>query len=142
LNKLLTYGNLDEDYYEKRKMSTMRNRSQHAAMPIGTFCPRFHKAVELVGGRWTGAVIRILLGGSKRFNELAAAIPGISDRLLASRLRELEAAGVVRREVACGPPVRVTYELTPSGAELDATVRALASWAERWIPAAPQKRRP
>jgi DNA-binding HxlR family transcriptional regulator len=97
------------------------------------FCPRFHRAVELVGRRWTGAIIRLLLLGPQRFSELAAAVPGISDRLLAERLRELEAAGIVRRMVDDGPPVRVGYVLTESGAELEPTVRALATWAERWI---------
>ena len=116
-------------------MSIHKSRSQAAAAPTGTFCPRFHKAVELVGGRWTGAIIRMLLGGSKRFNELTASIPGLSGKLLSLRLRELEEAGVVRRDVECGPPVRVAYSLTEAGAELDATVQALAHWAERWVQA-------
>ena len=116
-------------------MSTRKGRSRPDETPIGTFCPRFHKAVELVGGRWSGAIIRILLGGSKRFNELALAIPGISGRLLSSRLRELEEAGVVRRDVECGPPVRVCYSLTKAGEELDSTVQALTDWAARWVPA-------
>ena len=120
-------------------MSTRKPRSPRGAAHIGTFCPRFHKAVELVGGRWTGAIIRILLGGGQRFNELADAIPGISGRLLASRLRELEEAGVVRRDVECGPPVRVSYSLTEAGAQLDATVQALTYWAERWVPVEPEK---
>ncbi len=122
-------------------MSTHKNRSQTGDAHIGTFCPRFHKAVELVGGRWSGAIIRILLGGGKRFNELALAIPGISGKLLSARLRELEEAGVVKRDVDCGPPVRVTYSLTRAGTELDATVEALTQWAERWVPAGRAVRR-
>jgi DNA-binding HxlR family transcriptional regulator len=96
-------------------------------------CPRFHRAVELIGRRWTGALIRILLPGPKRFNELVAAVPGISDRLLTERLRELEAEQIVRREVQGGSPVRVVYELTPRGRELRESLDALGRWAERWI---------
>jgi DNA-binding HxlR family transcriptional regulator len=97
------------------------------------FCPRFHKAIELIGRRWTGAVIRVLLGGPRRFNELLAAVPGISDRLLTERLRELEAEGLIRRDVQPGSPVRVVYSLTCAGAELQVALDALGQWAERWI---------
>jgi DNA-binding HxlR family transcriptional regulator len=103
----------------------------------GTLCPRFHRAIELIGRRWTGAVIQMLLPCPRRFNELLALIPGLSDRLLTERLRELETAGIVRREVQPGSPVRVAYELTPSGRELSASLDAIGSWAERWIPAQP-----
>jgi DNA-binding HxlR family transcriptional regulator len=114
-------------------MSRMKNRSPRGQELLTSFCPLFHSAVELIGKRWTGAVIRLLLGGPKRFNEIAAGVPGISDRLLAERLRELEMRGIVARNVDGASPVRVNYELTESGAELDATIRALGSWAERWM---------
>ena len=104
--------------------------SQH--LDIG-LCPRFHKAIELIGRRWTGSIVRVLLLGPRRFNELLAAIPGISDRLLTERLRELEAEGLISREVAAGSPVRVTYQLTCSGHELQEPMDALGRWAERWI---------
>lgn len=96
-------------------------------------CPRFHRAVELIGRRWTGAIVRVLLPGPLRFNELQAAIPGISDRLLTERLRELESEGIVSREVAAGSPVRVSYALTCCGHELREPLDALGRWAERWI---------
>lgn len=96
-------------------------------------CPRFHRAVELIGRRWTGAVIRLLLPGPMRFNELLAAIPGISDRLLTERLRELEAAQIIRREVQTGAPIRVLYQLTQRGRGLQEALDALGRWAERWI---------
>lgn len=96
-------------------------------------CPRFHRAVELIGRRWTGAIIRLLLPGQKRFNELLGAIPGISDRLLTERLRELETTGIIRREVQSGSPVRVVYELTQRGRELQEPLDALGRWAERWM---------
>jgi DNA-binding HxlR family transcriptional regulator len=109
-----------------------RQQSAEELLPAG-LCPRFHRAVELVGRRWTGAIIRLLLPGPKRFNELLGAIPGISDRLLTERLRELEGHGIIRREVQSGSPVRVLYQLTSSGRELQEPLDALARWAERWI---------
>ena len=99
------------------------------------FCPRFHRAVELIGKRWTGALVRQLLAGPARFNELLAAVPGLSDRLLTERLKELEREKLVRREVDPGPPVRVEYSLTQAGRELEGALSALGEWAERWIQA-------
>ena len=101
--------------------------------PHGELCPRFHRAVELIGRRWTGAIIRMLFPSPRRFNELLAAIPGISDRLLTERLRELEAAEIIVREVQPGSPVRVVYELTPRGRDLQESLDARGRWAERWV---------
>ncbi|HEV3153271.1 MAG TPA: helix-turn-helix domain-containing protein [Candidatus Baltobacteraceae bacterium] len=106
----------------------MRSTSHPAEL-----CPRYHRAVELIGRRWTGAIVRTLLGGPRRFNELLSAVPGISDRLLTERLRELERAKIVRREVYPESPVRVVYELTDSGRELGPALNELGRWAERWI---------
>jgi|SRR5438093_10400694 len=99
---------------------------------LSTFCPAYHHAVELIGRRWTGAILRALMSDVTRFNELAAAIPGLSDRMLAERLRELEAEGLVVREVIPASPVRVEYSLTEKGRALEAVVWAVADWAERW----------
>ena len=109
---------------------------KHSRRPVALsgFCPRYHCAVELIGRRWTGAVIRALMAGRRRFSEIAGQIPAISDRLLSQRLQELEKSGIVKRIVDAGPPVRVDYELTKAGTELDGTVRALAKWAEQWLP--------
>jgi DNA-binding HxlR family transcriptional regulator len=102
-----------------------------AAEPV--LCRKFHRAVELIGRRWSGAIIAMLVGReSLRFNELLAAIPGISDRLLTERLRELERAGVVERTVEPGPPVRVAYSLTEAGRALEPAVSAIGAWAERY----------
>lgn len=114
-------------------MSSTNKGEIRDSVELSNFCPRFHRAIELVGRRWTGAIIRILLSGPKRFNELAAGVPGLSDRLLTERLRELECQGVLRRTVDTGSPIRVAYELTEAGRELDATIRAISSWAERWV---------
>jgi DNA-binding HxlR family transcriptional regulator len=102
---------------------------------FASFCPRYHHAVELVGRRWTGAVIRVLLQGRARYHELRSAIPEISDRMLSERLRELELEGVIERAVVPETPIRVEYELTEKGRALEPVVRAIAKWAERWIPA-------
>ena len=96
-------------------------------------CPRFHVAVELVGGRWTGAIISCLLGGRARYNALRAAIPEISDRMLSERLRVLETEGVVTRTVVPESPVRVEYELTAKGRALEDAIEAIGKWATRWI---------
>lgn len=96
-------------------------------------CSRFHHAVELIGRRWSGAIISVMLGGPRCFNEMLSAVPGLSDRLLTERLRELEAEGLVRRTVLPGPPVRVSYELTESGKSLEPVIESLERWAERWV---------
>ena len=98
-------------------------------------CPRFHRAVELIGRRWTGALLQMLMGGRRRYSDLKAAIPEISDRMLSERLRELEGEGIVHRLVTPETPVRVEYELTEKGCELREPLRAIGAWAEEWIPA-------
>jgi DNA-binding HxlR family transcriptional regulator len=97
-------------------------------------CPRFHKAIELVGSRWTGAVLQILLGGRARFTSIGAAIPDISDRMLSERLHELEREAIVIRTVIPASPIRVEYELSEKGRELQASLSSIARWAERWLP--------
>jgi DNA-binding HxlR family transcriptional regulator len=102
---------------------------------ISAFCPRFQYAVELIGRRWVGAILRVLLGQPRRFNEIMAAVPGLSDRLLTERLRELETEGIVRRTVHDERPVRVTYELTECGESLEPIIRSVGEWAEAWVQA-------
>lgn len=104
-------------------------------------CARFHRAVELIGGRWTGAVIQLLMNGRMRFAELRDAIPDISDRMLSERLRELEAEGIVDRIVVPETPVRVEYALTEKGRALEQVMTTLGKWAERWV-AEPRGQRP
>jgi DNA-binding HxlR family transcriptional regulator len=98
----------------------------------GGVCPHFHRAIELIGKRWTGAIVCALTEGSKRYAELGKAVPGLSDRLLSERLRELEKEGLVERQVEAGTPVRVTYSLTAAGQELDPVLSELKAWARRW----------
>jgi DNA-binding HxlR family transcriptional regulator len=95
-------------------------------------CPHFHAAIELIGKRWTGAILCALTEGQLRFGELGKAVPGLSDRLLSRRLRELEDEGLVKRDVEAGSPVRVTYSLTEKGTELGPAIDELGNWARRW----------
>jgi len=102
-------------------------------MDLEPFCPRYHHAVELLGRRWSGGIVRAMLAGQSRFSELKTAIPGLSDRLLSERLKELEAEGVVVRTVIADKPVRVEYELTDKGRDLAGAVAAISAWADKWI---------
>lgn len=104
------------------------------ALDLAAFCPRYHQAVELIGRRWTGAILRAMLTGAYRFSEITAVVPGMSDRLLSERLKELETEQIVTRSVIPDTPVRVEYHLTAKGAALLPVVEAVATWAEQWLP--------
>ena len=92
-------------------------------------CGVFHSAIELIGRRWTGAIIKTLISGPKRFCEFKDAIPELSDRLLTERLKELEEHGVVAREVSPGRPVQVLYALTDKGQALEPILKSIGTWA-------------
>ena len=96
-------------------------------------CPLYHEAVELVGRRWTGAILRVLMDGALRFSEIAQAVPELSDRLLSERMKELESRGMVERRVIPGPPLRVEYELSRMGRELEPALSERQRWANRWL---------
>lgn len=102
-------------------------------------CPLYHEAVELIGRRWTGAIVATMMdagaGRPLRFGEIARCVPQLSDRMLSERLKELEDRGVVERHVEPGPPVKVTYGLTPMGEGLEPAVAALKAWAQHWLDA-------
>ena len=97
-------------------------------------CARFHHASELIGRRWTGAIIYLLLQQTCRFATLRDAIPDITDRMLSERLQELEEEGIVERAVVPATPVRVEYSLTRKGKGLAEAVNSLANWAEKNVP--------
>jgi len=105
-----------------------------SSAPTSVVCARFHRAIELIGSRWTGAILQTLLQGRCRYAAIKGAIPEITDRMLSERLRSLEAEGLVERAVIPETPVRVEYELTTKGRELQSALREIGSWAERWIP--------
>jgi DNA-binding HxlR family transcriptional regulator len=98
-----------------------------------TCCKKYHEAVELIGKRWTGAILFVLMDGPLRFSEVKALVPDLSDRLLSERMKELEATGIVERRVIGDTPVRVEYALTGKGAGLEPVVRSLKGWARAWL---------
>ena len=109
-------------------MVNMNGESGHAAV-----CPLYHRAVELIGRRWTGAILRALLDGETRFSDLTQAVPGLSDRLLSERLKELETEGIVTRTVFPEIPVRIEYTLTDKGRALGDVMDAIGNWAHEWL---------
>ena len=98
-------------------------------------CSRFHRAVELIGSRWTGAIIQTLLKGPVRYATIKSAIPDITDRMLSERLRSLESEDVLVRRVVPESPIRVEYELTSKGSSLQKALHEIGAWAEKWIAA-------
>jgi DNA-binding HxlR family transcriptional regulator len=97
------------------------------------FCPHFQKAVELVGRRWSGTILRALLDRPLRFSEISAGIPQISDRSLSLRLKELESEALLTRKVEATTPVSVRYELTGKGRALESAIGAVEHWAQEWV---------
>ena len=111
----------------KTAVATLERQQAHC-------CPVLHDAIELIGKRWTGAIIVVLLeGGAMRFSEIAQSIPQLSDRLLSERMKELEARGLVERRVLPDTPARVEYELTEAGKELAPPLQELKAWSHRWL---------
>jgi DNA-binding HxlR family transcriptional regulator len=94
-------------------------------------CEPFDAAMRLLGRRWAGAVVRAMLDGAGRFGEIRARVPGITDAVLTTRLRELCARGLATREVAPGPPVTIRYRLTPAGADLAPVLDAVEKYGRR-----------
>lgn len=109
----------------------------YAALRV-TVCPNFHKAIELIGRRWTGAILRVMQGGATRFSDIADSVPGLSDRLLSERLKELEVEGIIARRVFPDIPVRIEYTLTEKGAALGEVLDAISHWAESWVAVTPE----
>jgi DNA-binding HxlR family transcriptional regulator len=94
------------------------------------YCPVAH-AMSLVGERWAMLVVRELLKGPRRYTDLAAGLPGIGTNILATRLRELEAGGILRKRKLPPPAASTVYELTDYGAGLEEVVHAMARWGAR-----------
>src|SRR3954467_11326005 len=126
-------------------MSSSINTMQAKHTVAPELCSRFHRASELIGRRWTGAIIYVLMRSRCRFAMLRDAIPEITDRMLSERLQELEQEGIVERTVMPETPIRVEYSLTKKGRALTSAVDAIADWAHKWVeleaPVAAAKRR-
>jgi DNA-binding HxlR family transcriptional regulator len=95
-------------------------------------CPKFENAFELLGKRWTGLIIRVLMTGPKRFKDISDVIPSMSDRMLSERFKELEQAGIIIRHVYPETPVRIEYVLSDKGKGLETVMNELQTWAEKW----------
>ncbi len=100
--------------------------------PLTAYCPAYTRAIEIIGKRWTGAILRSMLAGGSRFSEILAGVPALSDRLLSERLKELEAEGIIERQVTPSTPVRIEYLLTEKGQALGGVIHAVAEWASDW----------
>lgn len=106
---------------------------KQAAAGTPQLCTKFHHASELIGRRWNGAIIFLLLKQTCRFATLRAGIPDITDRMLSERLQELEHEGIVERVVVPETPVRVEYSLTKKGKALAEAIDSIANWAEKFV---------
>lgn len=96
-------------------------------------CPKFEMAIEIISKKWTGLIIRVLIEKTSRFRDIREQIPLMSERMLAERLKELEAKGLVERRVYAETPVRIEYALTEKGKALTPVIDAIQSWADEWI---------
>ena len=96
-------------------------------------CPKYESAAELLGKKWTGLIIRVLLGGPKRFKEMKEQIPEMSDKMLTDRMKELELMEIVKRTVYPEMPVRIEYELTEKGKGLEPVIQSIQGWGEHWM---------
>jgi len=99
-----------------------------------SICPRFEKAMGLLGQRWTGMIIYQLLTGPQRFCQIESSI-GVSGRVLSERLKDLENEGIVKREVFPETPVRIEYSLTEKGMGLEPVMRDIEKWSQAWLEA-------
>jgi DNA-binding HxlR family transcriptional regulator len=113
-------------------VGTATEREQSANGTRRACCSHYHQAVELIGKRWTGAILIVLMDGPLRFSEIGQLVPDLSDRLLSERVKELEGHGILERRVIDSTPVRVQYGLTEKGRGLEPAIRSLKSWANDW----------
>ncbi|SDO13090.1 winged helix-turn-helix transcriptional regulator [Alkalicoccus daliensis] len=96
-------------------------------------CPKFESAFQLLGKRWNGLIIRVLLHGPARFRDISTNIPNMSDKMLVDRLKQLEEIGVVERNVYPETPVRIEYQLSDKGRALEPALDEIQAWAEAWV---------
>lgn len=101
-------------------------------MDYSKMCPKYESSIEIIGKKWTGLIIRVLLDGPKRFKDIKGQIPSMSDKMLTDRIKELERLKVITRNVYPETPVRIEYELTPKGKDLEAVILSIQSWGEKW----------
>ncbi|BAU27316.1 HxlR family transcriptional regulator [Aneurinibacillus soli] len=102
-------------------------------MDYSKMCPKYELAIDILGKKWSGLIIRVLLGGPRRFKDIKAQIPEMSDRMLTERIREFEEVGIMVRKVYPETPVRIEYELTEKGRGLEGVIEAIQEWSEKWM---------
>lgn len=95
-------------------------------------CRRFQSSLELIGKRWSSAILLAVYQGATRFSEITQHVDGLSDRMLAQRAKELEHSGLLRREVIATMPVQIRYELTDRGDDLMRSLQPIVEWGQRW----------
>lgn len=115
----------------------MASKSRHRTRECDE---RLTRVFGLLGKRWSGVILGLLLEGPAHFAVIARAIPGISERMLSDRLTELAKARILDREVVPGPPIRVVYRLTEKGRALGPGLLKLGEWAERHLDRPPQRK--
>lgn len=112
--------------YEVKKMKQTKTTDY-------TLCPKFEKAFSILGKKWNGLIIDVLLERSpQRFSELKQQIPMLSDRVLVERLKELEAEGIITKAARCNESSRLEYFLTDKGLDLQLAMKQIKVWAEKW----------
>jgi DNA-binding HxlR family transcriptional regulator len=102
-------------------------------MDYSRMCPKYEAAIELLGKKWTGLIIRVLLGGPRRFKAIKEQIPDMSDKILTDRMKELELIGILKRHVYPETPVRIEYELTDMGRDLEPVIETIQTWGDHWM---------
>jgi DNA-binding HxlR family transcriptional regulator len=106
--------------------------SENQSFRPAALCSTVEKAFEILSRKWAALIIRELSGGERHFCEMERGIPSVSARMLTERMRELEAAGIIRRTVEAGPPVRTLYNLTEKGRALIPVMKGIEQWAQAW----------
>lgn len=96
-------------------------------------CPKFEHTFGILGKKWTGLVIDVLLTGPHRFKDLSAAIPEVSERVLVERIRELEKEGIVTRPEGEEDNPRAGYCLTNKGKDLKKVMNSVQDWSDQWV---------
>ncbi|WP_421617610.1 winged helix-turn-helix transcriptional regulator [Brevibacillus sp. TJ4] len=96
-------------------------------------CPKYECAVNVLGKRWTGLIILVLLRGTVRFKDIRESVPQMSDKMLSERLKELEEQDILVRKVYPEIPVRIEYELTEKGKELRPVIESIHAWGQKWM---------
>lgn len=97
-------------------------------------CPKFEAAINIIAKKWTGLIIKVLMEKKCcRFRDIREQIPQMSERMLAERLKELEASEIISRHVYPETPVRVEYKLTAKGQALTPVIEQIENWSEKWM---------